>query len=100
MGLMDILNGMQKGPGGASTPAPRGQQQSGSGGMSPIMMALLGLLAYKAMQGGGLGGMFGGGQQQPAGLPPQTPQTGGGGGLGDILGGMFGGNAGGTPGAK
>jgi uncharacterized protein YidB (DUF937 family) len=42
MGLMDILNGMQNGPRGART--------EGSGGMSPITMALLGLLAYKAVK--------------------------------------------------
>jgi len=45
MGLRDILNGMQNGPRGQSTPAP-----AGSGGMSPIAMALLGLLAYKAIK--------------------------------------------------
>ena len=43
MGLMDILNGMQNGP--------RGQTKPGSGGMSPMTMALLGLLAYKAFKG-------------------------------------------------
>jgi len=43
MGLMDVLNGMQNGPRGARNPgAP-------SSGMSPITMAILGLLAYKAM---------------------------------------------------
>ena len=36
MGLLDILNGMQNGPRGQTTPAP-----AGSGGMSPIAMALL-----------------------------------------------------------
>ena len=45
MGLLDILNGMQNGPRGQSTPAA-----AGSGGMSPIAMALLGLLAYKAIK--------------------------------------------------
>jgi uncharacterized protein YidB (DUF937 family) len=54
MGLQDILTGMQNGP--------RGQRQSSSGGsgggMSPITMALLGLLAYKALKGGGLGNIF------------------------------------------
>ena len=77
MGLLDILNGMQNGPRGQTTPAP-----TGSGGMSPIAMALLGLVAYKAIKhlspdqpdavpanrgttttagpsGGGLGGMLG-----------------------------------------
>ena len=37
MGLLDILNGMQNGPRGQTKPAP-----AGSGGMSPIAMALLG----------------------------------------------------------
>jgi hypothetical protein len=47
MGLADILTGVMHGP--------RGQRQpsSGGGGMSPIMMALLGLLAYKALKGRG-----------------------------------------------
>ena len=46
MGLMDIFNGMRNGPG----TAPR----TGSG-MSPIAMAVLGLLAYKAMKGSASG---------------------------------------------
>jgi uncharacterized protein YidB (DUF937 family) len=46
MGLLDILNGMQNGPRGQSVPASAG----GSGGMSPIAMALLGLVAYKAIK--------------------------------------------------
>ena len=46
MGLLDILNGMQNGPRGQTTPAPAGS----SGGMSPIAMALLGLVAYKAIK--------------------------------------------------
>ena len=87
MGLMDILNGMQNGPRGApqGAPAPRS-----GGGMSPLMMALLGLLAYKAIKGGGLGNMLGG---SPAQAPtnPAAPGGGSGGGLGDILGGMLGG---------
>ena len=75
MGLLDILNGMQNGPhGNQSQPAQK------SGGMSPLMMALLGLLAYKAVKG--VGG------SRPA---PSMP-TSGGGGLGDILGGLLGGN--------
>jgi uncharacterized protein YidB (DUF937 family) len=45
MGLLDILNGMQNGPRGQRTPHP-----PGSGGMSPIAMAVLGLLAYKAIK--------------------------------------------------
>ena len=44
MGLLDVLNGMQNGP--------RGQQgaNTSSGGISPIMMAVLGLVAYKALK--------------------------------------------------
>ena len=88
MGLMDILNGMQNGPGGARPNAPA---PSSSGGMSPMMMALLGLLAYKAIKGGGLANMLpGSGAQAPA---PANP-GGSGGGLGDILGGMLGGGTG------
>jgi uncharacterized protein YidB (DUF937 family) len=49
MGLLDVLNGMQNGPRGA--PKPASANTSSSGGMSPIMMALLGLLAFKAFKG-------------------------------------------------
>jgi uncharacterized protein YidB (DUF937 family) len=99
MGLLDVLNGMRNGPGGA----PQPQAPSG-GGMPTWMMALLGLLAYKAIKGrapanapasggGGLsdilGGLFGGGR--PGAMPAN--QTGGGG-LGDLLGGAFGGGRG------
>lgn len=87
MGLMDILNGMQNGPRGQRQPTPPGQ----GGGMSPIMMALLGLLAYKAMKGFGGGGASTG---APPPLPPGTRTAEGGGGLGDILGGMLGGPGG------
>ena len=44
MGLMDVLNGMENGP-----HRPRGES-TGSGGMSPITMAVLGLLAYKTFK--------------------------------------------------
>ena len=83
MGLIDVLNGMQNGP--------RGQRDtsSGGGGMSPITMAILGLLAYKAVKG------FTGGQSQttpgntripPGGAPINAgAQNNGGGGLGDLL---------------
>jgi uncharacterized protein YidB (DUF937 family) len=84
MGLMDILNGMQNGPRGQREPAPSGS----GGGMPTWMMALLGLLAYKAVKGGGLGNMLGGGQAQAPQMPNQT-----GGGLGDVLGGMLGGGS-------
>jgi uncharacterized protein YidB (DUF937 family) len=75
MGLLDVLNGMRNGPGGA----PQSQAPSG-GGMPTWMMALLGLLAYKAIKGR---------------APVNAPASGGGG-LSDILGGLFGG---GRPGA-
>ena len=49
MGLLDIIQGMKNGPRGQRQPS-----RSGSGGWtSRIMMALLGLLAYKAFKGGG-----------------------------------------------
>jgi uncharacterized protein YidB (DUF937 family) len=44
MGLLDVLNGMQNGPRGQQNP------NAASGGMSPITMAILGLLAYKAVK--------------------------------------------------
>jgi uncharacterized protein YidB (DUF937 family) len=101
MGLLDVLNGMQNGPRGPSDPNAK------SSGMSPMTMAILGLLAWKAVKhltagsgqpgatpapapspagtntGGGLGGALGGG----GGL---------GGGLGDILKGNLGGILGGA----
>lgn len=75
MGLLDILNGMQNGP--------RGQTQPGKGGMSPITMAMLALLAYKAYQKMGT--------NQPA--PAPSPAGNAGGGLGGLLGGLLGGGA-------
>ena len=44
MGLLDVLNGMQNGPRGQGSASPSG------GGMSPMTMALLGLLAYRAIK--------------------------------------------------
>jgi uncharacterized protein YidB (DUF937 family) len=113
MGLLDVLNGMQKGPRGPSTPS----EQSSGGGMSPMTMAILGLLAWKAFKhltapgapgpasvpssaptpsqmpppsGGALGGAPGSGSLGGGGL----------GGLGDVLkgplGGLLGGAAAGT----
>jgi hypothetical protein len=40
MGLLDVLKGMQQGPRGPSNPGAQS-----SGGMSPITMAILALLA-------------------------------------------------------
>jgi uncharacterized protein YidB (DUF937 family) len=89
MGLLDVINGMRNGPGGQ-----RGA--SSSGGMSPITMAILALLAYKGLKhlGGGSAPAPGGNPQR---LPGNTPMdTGGlggalGGGLGDLLKGGLGG---------
>lgn len=70
MGLLDVLTGMRNGPRG----------YSGGGGMSPLTMALLGLLAYKAVKSfGGAGPRAGSGMATP------------GGGLGDLLKGGLGG---------
>ena len=96
MGLLDILNGMQNGP--------RGQTEPGKGGMSPLTMALLGLLAYKAYQKMSA--------PQPGAAPSAGTNTAGGGlesslggllsggGLGNLLqgglGGLLGGAAGGS----
>ena len=96
MGLLDVLNGMQNGPRGPSNP-----NAEDKGGMSPITMAILALLAYKAVKHIG-----GGGQPQtaPAPAPAPSPNTvnaglpggGMGGGLGDLLKGGLGGLLGGA----
>ena len=85
MGLLDILNGMQNGPRGQQQPKSSGS----SGGMSPIMMALLGLLAYKALKGRSGQATTPGGMSQPGPLPSGSNINAGntGGRLGDILGG-------------
>jgi len=64
MGLLDILNGMQNGPRGPSNASA----QSG-GGMSPMTMAILGLLAWKAMK------HFSGGQPGATPAPSPSPGT-------------------------
>ena len=85
MGLLDVLNGMQNGPRGSGTPGA----QSGGGGMSPLTMAILGLLAWKAIKH--FSGNQPGASPQPA-PAPGTPAGGGiGGGLGDVLKGGLGG---------
>jgi uncharacterized protein YidB (DUF937 family) len=79
MGLLDILNGMQNGPRGQATPAP-----AGSGGMSPITIALMGLLAYKAIK------HLSPGQTAQPNSPSSAPSASGGG-LGGLLSGGLGG---------
>jgi uncharacterized protein YidB (DUF937 family) len=82
MGLLDVLNGMQNGPRGPSNPSASG------GGMSPMTMAILGLLAWKAVKH--LTASQPGAAPQPA--PAGGAASGGsGGGLGNILGGSLGG---------
>jgi uncharacterized protein YidB (DUF937 family) len=104
MGLIDVLNGMQNGPHGQRDPSAT---TSSSGGMSPITMAILGLLAYKAVKG------FAGNQpstapantrippgQKPTSADQSASQSASGGGLGDLFKGGLGGLlAGGTAGS-
>jgi uncharacterized protein YidB (DUF937 family) len=82
MGLLDVLNGMQNGPRGASTPSAQG-----SGGMSPMTMAILGLLAYKAVKHLTAG--------QPGASPAPAPSPANAGSLGGDLGGLLKGGLGG-----
>lgn len=83
MGLLDIINGMQNGPRGQPGPATN----VGGSGMSPITMAIVGLLAYKAIR------HLGGSSTSPGG--PPAPEASGGG-LGDLLKGGLGGLLGGA----
>ena len=87
MGLLDSVLG--------------GGSRSRGGGMSPITMALLGVLAYRTMKGKGrLADMLGQGQPAGAnpyggnaGAPDPRAAGGSGGGLGGLLGGLLGGGA-------
>jgi len=76
MGLLDILNQLQAGPSGQSTTAG----EASGAGLSPVMLALLGLVAGKAV---------GVGQQAPAGGEAPT---------GGLLGGLLGAGGGGLGG--
>lgn len=76
MGLLDVLNGMQNGPRGQPDPNAK------SGGMSPITMAILGLLAYKAVRHL-VSGQPGTSSAAPRPAPVNAGQPGSG--LGDLL---------------
>lgn len=100
MGLADVINGMLAGPRGQ----PEQQPQESRGGMSPVTMAVLGVLAYKALKGSGI---LGGSQPAAAGESgasggTESGSTGGGlgGGLGGSLGGLLGGLLGGMGGSQ
>jgi uncharacterized protein YidB (DUF937 family) len=91
MGLLDVLNGMQQGPRGPSTSNPSAPS---SGGMSPMTMAILGLLAWKAIKH--MTASQPGAAPQPAPSPAGGGMSGGmsgglGGGLGNVLKGPLGG---------
>ena len=89
MGLLDVLNGMQNGPRGPSTP----NSQQSSGGMSPMTMAILGLLAWKAFKHMTAGQPNTTPQSAPTPVPPPV-NAGPGGGLGGAPGGALGGGGG------
>jgi uncharacterized protein YidB (DUF937 family) len=94
MGLLDVLNGMQNGPRGPSTPS-----KDSGGGMSPMTMAILALLAWKAVKH--FGGSQPGAAPSPGSAPAPSPKSinagmpggpgEGGGGLSDMLKGGLGG---------
>ena len=90
MGLLDVLNGMQQGPRGPSKPST-----DTGGGMSPMTMAILALLAWKAVKH--FGGSQPGAQNSPAPTPAPSPKTvsadqpAGSGGISDLLKGGLGG---------
>ena len=99
MGLLDVLNGMQNGPRGPSTPSAKDD----GGGMSPMTMAILALLAWKGIK------HFTGNQAGSAPRPTPAPAPcnltagmpgGGAGGMSDMLkgglGGLLAGGAAGT----
>jgi uncharacterized protein YidB (DUF937 family) len=104
MGLIDVLNGMQNGPRGQGTPS---SGSSSGGGMSPITMAILGLLAFKALRSF-TGQSSGTAPAHPAPSAPAVPKPGTttasgtatAGGVGDVLknglGGLLAGGAAGS----
>src|SRR5258705_5739274 len=102
MGLLDVLNGMQNGPRGPSTPSAKDE----GGGMSPMTMAILALLAWKGIKH--FTGNQAGSAPRPSPAPAPAPGNvtagmpggGAGGGMSDLLkgglGGLLAGGAAGT----
>jgi len=90
MGLLDVLNGMQHGPRGSSSPSSQS-----SGGMSPMTMAILALLAWKAVKHMTAPGAAPA-SPAPNSPPASTPTSSTSGGWGDILKGPLGGLLGGA----
>lgn len=86
MGLMDVLNGMQNGPRGQRNPST-----GSGGGMSPITMAVLGLLAYKALKSFTSGPSASPATPGPNKTVPSGQTANAGGGIGDLLKGGLGG---------
>src|SRR5690242_2884387 len=85
MGLLDVINGMQQGPRGSSSSTPQS-----SGGMSPMTMAILALIGWKAFK------HLTANQSGATATPPPPPSGGStGGSLGGSLGGALGGGGGG-----
>jgi uncharacterized protein YidB (DUF937 family) len=89
MGLLDVLNGMQQGPRGPGNPSA----QQDKSGMSPLTMAILGLLAFKAVKHitGGQPGAAPAQAPSPKAASATQPGDATGGGLGDLLKGGLGG---------
>jgi uncharacterized protein YidB (DUF937 family) len=87
MGLLeDIIGGvLSPGAGSGGRAAPAGRATSG--GMSPMLMALMAFLAYRALSGQ----RGGAGTPGPGGAPARVPGAEASGGLGDILGEILGG---------
>jgi uncharacterized protein YidB (DUF937 family) len=88
MGLLDVLNGMQNGPHGPSHPSTQS-----NGGMSPMTMAILALLAWKTVKHFGQPNAAPNtAPRTPTPVPPPSPANAGG---GAVAGGASGGGLGG-----
>jgi uncharacterized protein YidB (DUF937 family) len=93
MGLLnDILGSALGGTSASSDNAPGAPSESSGSGLSPALLGILALMAYKALKSGGATA-----QAAPAPNPQASgaDDGGGGGGLGDILGGLMRGGGGG-----